>query len=87
MLCRSHSEYVEGETLIDMIREDLVAERIAIDSYKEMIEYFGSKDPTTRRMIDGILALEEEHAEDLATLLQRYDQPPYAGSGASATKE
>ena len=80
MLSRSHSEYVEGETLIDMIREDLVAERIAIDSYKEMIEYVGSKDPTTRRMLDGILALEEEHAEDLATLLQRYDQPPYAGS-------
>ncbi len=69
MLARSHSEYVEGETLIDMIREDLVAERIAIDSYKEMIEYVGSKDPTTRRMLDGILALEEEHAEDLATLL------------------
>ena len=80
MLSRSHSEYVEGETLIDMIREDLVAERVAIDSYKEMIEYVGSKDPTTRRMLDGILALEEEHAEDLATLLQRYDQPPYAGS-------
>jgi len=80
MLTRSHSEYVEGETLIDMIREDLVAERIAIDSYKEMIDYIGSKDPTTRRMLDGILALEEEHAEDLATLLQRYDQPPYAGS-------
>ena len=80
MLTRSHSEYVEGETLIDMIREDLVAERVAIDSYKEMIEYVGSKDPTTRRMLDGILALEEEHAEDLATLLQRYDQPPYAGS-------
>ena len=80
MLARSHSEYVEGETLIDMIREDLVAERVAIDSYKEMIEYVGSKDPTTRRMLDGILALEEEHAEDLATLLQRYDLPPYAGS-------
>ena len=80
MLARSHSEYVEGETLIDMIREDLVAERVAIDSYKEMIDYVGSNDPTTRRMLDGILALEEEHAEDLATLLQRYDQPPYAGS-------
>ena len=80
MLSRSHSEYVEGETLIDMIREDLVAERVAIDSYKEMIEYVGSKDPTTRRMLDGILAVEEEHAEDLATLLTRYDQPTYAGS-------
>jgi len=82
MLTRSHSEYVEGESLLDMIREDLVAERIAIDSYKEMIQYFGTKDPTTRRMIEGVLAVEEEHAEDLATLLERYDQTqtPYAGS-------
>ena len=63
-----------------MIREDLVAERIAIDSYKEMIQYFGTKDPTTRRMIEGVLAVEEEHAEDLATLFERYDQQPYAGS-------
>ena len=80
MLTRSHSEYVEGESLIDMIREDLVAERVAIDSYKEMIQYFGSKDPTTRRLIEGVLAVEEEHAEDLATLLEHYDQTPYAGS-------
>src|SRR5215203_4750780 len=80
MLGRSHSEYVEGESLIDMIREDLVAERIAIDSYKEMIQYFGTKDPTTRRLIEGVLAVEEEHAEDLATLLERYDQPAYSGS-------
>lgn len=80
MLARSHSEYVEGESLIDMIREDLVAERIAIDSYKEMIQYLGDKDPTTRRLIEGVLAVEEEHAEDLATLLERYDQPTYAGS-------
>jgi bacterioferritin (cytochrome b1) len=58
MLSRSHSEYVEGESLLDMIREDLVAERVAIDSYKEMIQYFGTKDPTTRRMIEGILAVE-----------------------------
>jgi bacterioferritin len=80
LLSRSHSEYVEGESLLDMIREDLVAERIAIDSYKEMIQYFGTKDPTTRRMIEGILSVEEEHAEGLATLLERYDQQPYAGS-------
>jgi bacterioferritin len=80
LLSRSHSEYVEGESLLDMIREDLVAERIAIDSYKEMIQYFGTKDPTTRRMIEGILSVEEEHAEDLATLLERYDQQPHAGS-------
>jgi len=67
---RSHAEYVEGGDLIDMIREDLVAERIAIDSYGEMIRYVGDKDPTTRRMLEGILAMEEEHAEDLATLLE-----------------
>jgi len=65
---RSHSEYVEGTTLLDMIREDLVAERIAIESYSEIVRYLGSKDPTTRRMLEGILAKEEEHAEDLRTL-------------------
>jgi bacterioferritin len=69
MLTRSHSEYVEGENLIDMIKEDLVAERVAIDSYREMIQYLGANDPTTRRMLEGILAMEEEHAEDLVTLL------------------
>lgn len=65
---RSHSEYVEGTTLLDMIREDLVAERIAIESYGEIVRYLGSKDPTTRRMMEKILAKEEEHAEDLRTL-------------------
>lgn len=69
LLTRSHSEYVEGVSLIDMIKEDLVAERVAIDSYGEMIRYVGDKDPTTRRMLEGILAMEEEHAEDLVTLL------------------
>ena len=69
---RSHSEYVEGDTLIDMIKEDLVAERIAIDSYREMINYVGNDDPTTRRMLEGILAMEEEHADDLATLLEGF---------------
>jgi bacterioferritin len=67
---RSHSEYVEGDTLIDMIKEDLVAERIAIDSYREMIKYLGDDDPTTRRMLEAILAMEEEHADDLVTLLE-----------------
>jgi bacterioferritin len=67
---RSHAEYVEGENLIDMIREDLVAERIAIDSYREMIAYLGSKDSTTRRMLEGILAMEEQHADDLVGLLE-----------------
>jgi bacterioferritin len=66
---RSHAEYVEGETLEDMIKENLVAERIAIDSYREMIHYLGDKDPTSRRMLEAILAVEEEHAEDMSSLL------------------
>jgi bacterioferritin len=66
---RSHAEYIEGETLIDMIKEDLVAERIAIDSYREMIKYFGTDDSTSRRMLEGILAMEEEHADDLVSML------------------
>ena len=69
LLSRSHAEYVEGDTLIDMIKEDLVAERIAIDSYREIIQYLGDDDPTTRRMMEGILAMEEEHADDLVNLL------------------
>jgi bacterioferritin len=67
---RSHSEYQEGETLLEMIREDLVAERVAIDSYREMIAWIGNDDPTTRRMLEGILAMEEEHADDLVGLLE-----------------
>jgi bacterioferritin len=67
---RSHSEYQEGNSLTDMIKEDLVAERVAIESYSEMIKYFGDKDPTTRRMLEEILAKEEEHADDLVTLLE-----------------
>ena len=69
LLTRSHAEYVEGDTLTEMIKEDLVAERIAIDSYREMVRYFGADDPTSRRMIEGILAVEEEHADDLVSLL------------------
>jgi bacterioferritin len=68
---RSHAQYVEGKDLDSMIRENLVAERIAIDSYKEMITYFGDKDPTTRRLMEEILAVEEEHAEDLSSLLKK----------------
>jgi bacterioferritin len=67
---RSHSEYVEGTSLRDMIREDLVAERIAIESYREMINFIGTGDSTTRRMLEQILAVEEEHAEDMNSLLQ-----------------
>jgi bacterioferritin len=69
LLSRSHAEYVEGNTLVDMIKEDLVAERIAIDSYREMISYFGNDDPTSRRLMESILAMEEEHADDLVNLL------------------
>ncbi len=67
---RSHAEYVEGENLIDMIKEDLVAERIAIDSYRDIIGYLAEDDPTSRRMLEGILAMEEEHADDLSGLLE-----------------
>ena len=67
---RSHAEYVPGNSLLDMIKEDLVAERIAIDSYAEMIRYIGDNDPTSRRMLEEILAVEEEHAEDMKTLIE-----------------
>jgi bacterioferritin len=67
---RSHAEYVEGDSLQSMIREDLIAERIAIESYREMIMYLGDDDPTSQRMLKEILALEEEHAEDLSSLLE-----------------
>src|SRR4051812_10528324 len=66
---RSHAQYVEGNSLVDMLKEDLIAERIAIDSYREMITFFGEGDSTSRRMLEGILAVEEEHAEDLSSLL------------------
>src|ERR1041385_1475797 len=71
LLTRSHAEYQEGTSLVDMIKEDLVAERIAIDSYREMITYFGNDDPTSRRMMEGILAVEEEHADDLVSMLEK----------------
>ena len=74
MTSRSHSEYVEGKTLLDMIKEDLVAERVAIDSYTEMIRYVGDNDITTRRMLESILAVEEEHADDLASFLADLDK-------------
>ncbi len=67
---RSHAEYVEGDTLNAMIREDLIAERIAIESYREMIAYLANHDPTTQQMLKEILADEEEHADDLASLLE-----------------
>lgn len=67
---RSHAEYVEGDSLVSMIKEDLVAERVAIDSYRDIIQYLGSKDPTTRRLMEAILAVEEQHADELAGLLE-----------------
>ena len=69
---RSHAEYVAGITLHDMIREDLVAERIAINSYRDMIRYLGADDPTTSDILKGILAVEEEHADELADLLEDF---------------
>ncbi|HEY2092100.1 MAG TPA: ferritin-like domain-containing protein [Thermoanaerobaculia bacterium] len=74
LLSRSHSEYVEGHTLVDMIKEDLIAERVAIDSYTEMIRYIGDDDITTRRMLESILAVEEEHADDLSSFLADLDK-------------
>lgn len=70
MASRSHAQYVEGDSLKGMIRENLIAERIAIESYREMIAYLGEDDPTTQRMLKEILASEEEHADDLSTLLE-----------------
>ena len=67
---RSHAEYVEGNSLREMIKENLVAERIAIESYREMIVYMAENDPTTRRVLEEILASEEEHADDMASLLE-----------------
>ena len=69
LLSRSHSEFSEGDTLIGMIQNNLIAERVAIDIYRELVRYFSDKDPTSRRMLEEILAVEEEHADDLATLL------------------
>jgi len=67
---RSHAEFIEGENLKEMIEEDLIAERIAIDSYREVAAYLGDKDPTSRRLMEDILAQEEEHADDMAGLLK-----------------
>ena len=69
LLRRSHSEYIEGDSLTDMIRADLIAERVAIDCHAEVITFIGGDDPTTRRLLEQILAEDEEHAEHLAALL------------------
>jgi bacterioferritin len=71
---RSHAEYVTGDNLVDMIAEDLVAERVAVASYSEIIRWIGDTDITTRRLMETILAVEEEHADDLLTLLEQFGE-------------
>ena len=73
---RAASQYVEGENLVDMIKEDLVAERVAIETYRDMVRYFGDKDPTTRVLLERILAQEEEHANDMHDLLVTHEGRP-----------
>lgn len=80
LLAKSSSEYKEGSNLWEMIKEDLVAERIAIDTYKGMILYIGENDPTTRRMLEEILEKEEEHADDLANMIQAMSADDARGS-------
>jgi len=82
LLMRSHAQYVEGSSLLDMIKENLIAERIAIESYTEMIRYFADNDPTSRRLMESVLGQEEEHADDMATLLESLDpREPIDGAG------
>ena len=75
LVARSHAEYAPGTDLLDMIKEDLVAERVAIASYQEIIRWLGTNDTTTRRMVEDILAVEEEHADDLLNLLKQMGTP------------
>jgi bacterioferritin len=86
MMGRSHSEYVEGKTLLDMVREDLVAERIAVESYSEIIRYLGNDDPTTRRMIEKIMAKEEEHADDMKKILDNLSEKLRPEKSSGETK-
>jgi bacterioferritin len=82
MVDRSHSEYADGDSLADMVEEDLIAERIVLESYREIIQYIGEKDSTTRRLLESILAVEEEHAEELASM--RADLIRKGGGSAAA---
>ena len=86
LLTRSHAQYAEGTSLIDMIKEDLIAERIAIESYMEMIRYFGDNDPTSRRLMEDVLEQEEEHADDMATLLETLDPREEMSRGGAGMK-
>ena len=76
IVSRAATEYVEGNNLVDMIKENLIAERIAIETYREMVRYFGDKDPTTRVVLERILAQEEEHANDMHDLLVSHEGKP-----------
>jgi bacterioferritin len=84
---RSHSQYVEGTSLVDMIREDLVAERIAIQSYSEIVRYLGEKDPTSRRVMEEILSKEEEHADDLRSLIESVAEAEKRASGSQREQQ
>ncbi|MGN6280869.1 ferritin-like domain-containing protein [Frateuria sp.] len=84
LLSRAHADYAEGTDLVDMIKEDLVAERIAIDTYRAIVEYIGGDDPTTRRIMEEVLAQEEEHAEDMATLLAQLGEKGEPGRPTQA---
>lgn len=87
MTGRSHSEYAEGKTLLDMVREDLVAERIAVESYSEIIRYLGNDDPTTRRMLETIMAKEEEHADDMKKILENLSENLLPEKSSHETKK
>jgi bacterioferritin len=76
LVSRSASEYGNAETLVDMIKENLIAERIAVEHYRELARYFGTKDPSTRLMMERILAVEEEHANDMHDLLVAHEGRP-----------
>ncbi len=80
LLSRSASQYAEGTDLVDMIRENLIAERIAVDHYRELIRYFGNDDPATRVMLEQILRVEEEHANDMHDLLVAHEGKPFLNS-------
>jgi bacterioferritin len=86
VLARAASEYVEGDNLVEMIKEDLVAERVAIETYREMVRYFGDKDPTTRVLLERILAQEEEHANDMHDLLVSHEGRPMLDEKNSGKK-
>ena len=86
LLTRSHAQYVEGTSLLDMIKEDLIAERIAIESYMELIRYFGENDPTSRRLMEEVLQQEEEHADDMSTLLETLDPREPSSAGDAGLK-